>query len=282
VAVGVVATVPPEVRVSILLCVSAVTIVHALRWRASRAPYLGWWTFAWLLLGVRYALVVTQQTFDVFDPTVIVAVARDICFIGGAGAYAGRRWLRWWLPLAALDAIAVLAHLMSHPRWGIAFTLFHLSLAAIAGGTVAVVLARSTRPAPRARWLGAAAFVLYVILTGTLAVPNLGGVDPVVSALCMEAWMLAAGFGIAIADLEATGEMRTLAARTLGDTMAHVIAGHTAVCSNCHRVQGADRAWRRPEEFVRERSRADVTHGICPACIVRVFGFSSDLGSATD
>lgn len=49
-----------------------------------------------------------------------------------------------------------------------------------------------------------------------------------------------------------------------------IISGLLKVCSYCHKIQIDKAAWERMEEFLSENTRAEFTHGICPACYKKV------------
>lgn len=45
-----------------------------------------------------------------------------------------------------------------------------------------------------------------------------------------------------------------------------ILKGFVRVCSYCRKVKIDEQAWEQIEEFVAERTLAEFTHGICPAC----------------
>ncbi|MBI5549593.1 MAG: hypothetical protein HY901_37380 [Deltaproteobacteria bacterium] len=45
------------------------------------------------------------------------------------------------------------------------------------------------------------------------------------------------------------------------------LEGLISVCSICKRIHAEDQSWVPLETYVRERSDADFTHGLCPDCI---------------
>ncbi|MBU1694210.1 MAG: hypothetical protein KJ726_10665 [Verrucomicrobia bacterium] len=48
------------------------------------------------------------------------------------------------------------------------------------------------------------------------------------------------------------------------------LKGLIKVCSYCHRVQVDEQAWHQMEEYVADRTLAEFSHGVCPACFKRV------------
>ena len=61
----------------------------------------------------------------------------------------------------------------------------------------------------------------------------------------------------------------------LEDTLSHVkrLEGLLPICANCKKIRKADadshdqESWQRIEEYVREHTDADFTHGVCPECM---------------
>lgn len=49
-----------------------------------------------------------------------------------------------------------------------------------------------------------------------------------------------------------------------------ILSGIITVCSYCHHVHVREKVWAQMEEFVSERTRAEFSHGICPACYAKL------------
>ncbi|GAB4439330.1 MAG: hypothetical protein Kow0031_21190 [Anaerolineae bacterium] len=60
----------------------------------------------------------------------------------------------------------------------------------------------------------------------------------------------------------------------LQDALAHIktLRGLLPICANCKRIRDDDGQWQRVEEYVREHSEADFSHGICPDCMGELYG----------
>ncbi len=75
--------------------------------------------------------------------------------------------------------------------------------------------------------------------------------------------------GIRVATLQ-----ETLATRVaeLQDALANVkeLKGLIPICSYCKRVRADGHDWERVESYVSARTAAEFSHGICPACLVKV------------
>jgi len=48
--------------------------------------------------------------------------------------------------------------------------------------------------------------------------------------------------------------------------------GIIPICSSCKRIRDDAGAWQQVEEYVRERSDAEFSHGVCPACARKLYG----------
>jgi hypothetical protein len=56
---------------------------------------------------------------------------------------------------------------------------------------------------------------------------------------------------------------------TLGEVRE--LRGLLPVCAWCHKVRDDEGYWNRVDSFLEKHTRAQVTHGICPACQSREF-----------
>ncbi len=60
----------------------------------------------------------------------------------------------------------------------------------------------------------------------------------------------------------------------LRDALADVkkLQGMLPICANCKKVRDDDGYWRQIESYISEHSDAKITHGICPECIIKLYG----------
>lgn len=61
--------------------------------------------------------------------------------------------------------------------------------------------------------------------------------------------------------------------RGLQDALAKVktLSGLLPICSSCKKIRDDSGYWRQIEEFVRDHSEADFTHGLCPQCAKKLY-----------
>jgi len=59
----------------------------------------------------------------------------------------------------------------------------------------------------------------------------------------------------------------------LQDTLAKVrtLSGLLPICSNCKKIRDDKGYWNQIETYIRDRSQAEFTHGICPECAQRLY-----------
>lgn len=50
------------------------------------------------------------------------------------------------------------------------------------------------------------------------------------------------------------------------------LRGIVPICSSCKRIRDDQGQWQQVEVYVRARSHAEFTHGLCPSCAERLFG----------
>lgn len=61
----------------------------------------------------------------------------------------------------------------------------------------------------------------------------------------------------------------------MAERTQHVITGFVPICAQCKRIRDDEDQWQPVETFVRERSEAEFTHGLCPDCAVAL-GFAPE------
>ncbi|MCD4707483.1 MAG: tetratricopeptide repeat protein [Candidatus Sabulitectum sp.] len=66
----------------------------------------------------------------------------------------------------------------------------------------------------------------------------------------------------------------------LRDALAHVkkLQGMLPICAHCKKVRDDDGYWQQIESYISTHSDAQFTHGICPECLVKLFGKHYSLG----
>jgi len=60
----------------------------------------------------------------------------------------------------------------------------------------------------------------------------------------------------------------------LRDALAHVnrLQGMLPICASCKKVRDDDGYWQQIESYISEHSEAKITHGICPECMIKLYG----------
>jgi hypothetical protein len=49
------------------------------------------------------------------------------------------------------------------------------------------------------------------------------------------------------------------------------LSGMIPICANCKKIRDDAGFWHQVEAYVRERSRADFSHGLCPECAAKLY-----------
>jgi len=49
------------------------------------------------------------------------------------------------------------------------------------------------------------------------------------------------------------------------------LSGLLPICSSCKRVRDDDGYWHQVEVYIRDRSEAEFSHGICPDCALKLY-----------
>ncbi len=60
----------------------------------------------------------------------------------------------------------------------------------------------------------------------------------------------------------------------LRDALTHVkkLQGMLPICANCKKVRDDDGYWQQIESYISDHSDVKITHGICPECIIKLYG----------
>jgi PAS domain S-box-containing protein len=77
-----------------------------------------------------------------------------------------------------------------------------------------------------------------------------------------------AGISLDITDRKAAEENERTLLRELkaSVTEVKVLRGILPICASCKRIRGEDGGWEAVESYVRDRTNAEFTHGLCPDC----------------
>jgi hypothetical protein len=55
-------------------------------------------------------------------------------------------------------------------------------------------------------------------------------------------------------------------------TEVRILQGNLPICASCKRIKNDAGGWEGVESFVRERTDAEFSHGLCPDCAARDWG----------
>ncbi len=63
--------------------------------------------------------------------------------------------------------------------------------------------------------------------------------------------------------------------RDLMDALAQVktMKGLLPICSSCKKIRSDENYWKNIETYIEEHSEASFTHGICPVCAQKLYGY---------
>ena len=73
---------------------------------------------------------------------------------------------------------------------------------------------------------------------------------------------------------------RTARSRFRAVSEIRTLRGIIPICAQCKQVRDDNGFWRRVEEYVREHTEAEFTHGLCPACLEELYGMRSGEGDS--
>jgi PAS domain S-box-containing protein len=68
------------------------------------------------------------------------------------------------------------------------------------------------------------------------------------------------------------GTSHDITDRKLAEAQVKVLEGILPICSNCKRIRSDQGDWEAVESYVRDRSNAEFSHGLCPDCARKTWG----------
>ncbi len=60
--------------------------------------------------------------------------------------------------------------------------------------------------------------------------------------------------------------------KRLEEALAHVLSGFIPICANCKKIRDDKGEWSQVETYIRDRSKAEFSHTICPECGKELYG----------
>lgn len=88
------------------------------------------------------------------------------------------------------------------------------------------------------------------------------------------------GFALAGGALVSWDRGRTARSRFRAVSEIRTLRGIIPICAQCKQVRDDNGFWRRVEEYVRENTEAEFTHGLCPTCLEELYGMRSGEGES--
>ena len=83
-----------------------------------------------------------------------------------------------------------------------------------------------------------------------------------------------------ITELKHTLEEQKMLQKCLSDALAKVLNGFIPICANCKSIRDENNNWVQIESFIRDRTDAKFSHGICQECINKLYpGLTSSKAS---
>jgi mannose-1-phosphate guanylyltransferase len=63
------------------------------------------------------------------------------------------------------------------------------------------------------------------------------------------------------------------------DALAQVktMKGLLPICSSCKKIRSDENYWQSIETYIQQHSEASFTHGICPDCVQKLYGYQPKI-----
>jgi len=75
-----------------------------------------------------------------------------------------------------------------------------------------------------------------------------------------------------ISDRKRAEQDRAELAVSLEEALAKAISGFVPICAGCRKIRAEDETWHPAEEYITRRTGAELSHGLCPECVIRLYG----------
>ncbi len=72
-------------------------------------------------------------------------------------------------------------------------------------------------------------------------------------------------------NLPARGREDAAANLSCSVTRVEILSGIIPMCAECKKIRNSREVWEEPEKFIQKHSGAKISHGICPACLKRLY-----------
>lgn len=264
------------------------TALLVIVWRTRKTyPGFGVWTLesvavtlGFLLLALRGAV---PDVASVMGGNGMLGTGAILGLVG-VGRFLDRP-VPWRVASAALMALlAVLAwYLWIEPDLGVRVVAVGLYLSATVGAAAWILLSPSgVRYRPSSTVL-AGILLVYVAASvyrvvqafgGTFTGDFMrGGVDQVI--IFTSSILLGSGsaFAIVLMNHQRLEEDLLESLRSVTEKSAQIrtLEGLLPICSSCKKIRDEVGAWTRLEAYIRDHSRAEFTHGICPDCASKLY-----------
>lgn len=82
-----------------------------------------------------------------------------------------------------------------------------------------------------------------------------------------------------VIDRKKAQEIGQMLVADLQETLGKVklLSGHLPICASCKKIRDDEGSWNQIEKYIRDRSEAEFSHGICPECAKKLYPeFTSD------
>src|SRR5467141_5443523 len=215
-------------------------------------PFLISWTAAVIVIILSRAAVAERARHPETDPRSVVRVTRIVMIALGLAWGVGAALARHYLPPAVFAMLVMaLAGLLAGgintlvaDRW--AFPAYAVSLF---GPTLVALPLVNAQPATSLEMLLIALFLFFMVVQHRRA------------------------HELLVDRHRADQNQRTLV-RELQAAVAEVrtLQGILPICASCKRIKNEAGGWEAVESFVRERTDAEFSHGLCPDCAARDWG----------
>jgi hypothetical protein len=230
----------------------------------------GYWALAYFLHGAGFLAwtgTVTSRLWDFYLLGDLLHLAGFVLLVCGIYRFAGFRFRRWNLYALGAFVLGWFCFIVLLQRQFPGAFLFSSALRAVLllwSGHMILRLTPSESLEGRrlAGWgltaWGVSALGLPVLLAFRAAYPLAVGL------LVGLQMLVVLGMVILVVD-----RMRLLAEAIA--THAGRLEGLLPICAFCKRIRAGDESWHSVEEYIRDRSDADFTHGVCPDCMEKYY-----------
>lgn len=250
---------------------------------ATQKVYKGFrkWTLATIFNTIGFILLGFRGILPDFLSVVVcnmLMISAYILIKTGLNDFAEIRQKRWLdIAIAFVYLVTVLYYTYLKPTQSLRIVFFSLVAALYCVKSAGIVFTKTNKVINRTNWLLLAGFViisLLFILRSVVTFINHKNIVNLMSADIFQGITFIVGFNVHIIIIVGFIVMNSQRLDfDLGRANSNIksLKGLLPICSSCKKIRDDKGYWNQIENYIKNHSEADFSHGICPECSKKLY-----------